>query len=281
MSHRIALIDADVLMYRSGFAVESKVITQDEIDGEVWESVSIEAEPVENAIAICRDTLEYILMELATDDYELYLTGDTNFRKEIATVKKYKGNRDNARRPIYADALRKYLIADWNAKVTAGQEADDELGIRLTETGETGIICTIDKDLLMVPGKHYNWVNGNKKITNEFHGMQYFYRQLLCGDNTDNIPGCPSVGAKRSAKILRGLDNEVDLWNACLETYDKQLTKLAHKVANDFHYENGNVCYRHWETKEEINRTLEEYLTEIANLLWIRRERNKEWQIPG
>lgn len=277
---RIALIDADLLVYRIGFAIESKIVSEETIDGEVWTTSTIEAEPLENALQIVKDTLDFIYHEIGATQSELYLTGKDNFREDIATVKKYKGNRDKARRPIHVDGIKQYLIKEHGAKVSTGQEADDELGIRLTEIGDAAILCTIDKDLLQVPGKHFNWVNGNKKLITPAGGIYQFYKQLLVGDAADNIPGCPSVGEKRAEKILDGVVSEVQMWNVVLNTYDEKMKKFCHKIVEGFQYDNGICTYPHWNGEKEMQVSLETYLTEIGRLLKIRQSRNEIWNPP-
>ena len=279
MKHTI-LFDADVLAYRVGFAVEQKVITEEEVAGETWQIKTYEVEPLENALQILKDTVEFILFELGSNDYEMYFTGKSNFRKELATVKEYKGNRKHSRHPLHLADIRKYLISQHGAKLTDGQEADDDLGIRLTELGDCGIIATIDKDLLMVPGKHYNWVNNTKLITTPEQGLQYFYTQLLVGDSTDNIPGCPGIGGKRAEKALHGLTDEKSLWQAVYDLYDTQMSKFAHKILDDMKYEDGKVYYKHWNTGVEMAVPLQDYIEEIGNLLWIRRLPGQVWKPP-
>ena len=281
MTTHVALIDADVLLYRSCFAIESKVVTEDVIDGEVWTSTSIEVEPVENAIQIVKDTMEMILFELNTNEYEMYLTGSDNFRKELATVKEYKGNRKNARKPIHLEALREHCVEHFGATVVNGQEADDALGIRLTELGEQGVVASVDKDLWMVPGKHYDWTKGIKKITSDEWGWRYFYTQLLTGDATDNIPGCPGIGPKKAAKALADVAECRQMWTTTYDLYHQQMEKQAHRIVEDMVYKDGDVCYTHWKSGEDRVIPLREYIEEIANLLWIRRYPDQRWEIPA
>lgn len=272
MSKNIALIDADILAYRSGFAVEQKVVSEEIIDGETWTSVTYDIEPLDNALQIVKDTIDFILLSLNTDQYELYLSGDENFRKDIATIKEYKGNRKKSRKPVHLEDIRQYLINERGAKVSDGQEADDDLGIRQMQLGEQGVITSIDKDLLMIPGKHYNWVKDKKAITNEHQSMLYFFRQLLTGDATDNIPGCPTIGPQRAAKALKGIKTPEDMYQVVYDLYDDKMKGYAHKIVPEMVYNDGKVCYNHWNSNEEIQCTIDDYISEIASLIWIRRK---------
>jgi len=72
-------------------------------------------------------------------------------------------------------------------------EADDGLAIAqgyFQEQGIESIIVTEDKDLLQVPGWHYNPNKNDKpfKISEE-QGHFLLWKQVITGDKTDNIPG--------------------------------------------------------------------------------------------
>jgi len=114
--------------------------------------------------------------------------------------------------------------------VIEGREADDECAIAQYTHDSPSIICTIDKDLDQVPGHHYDYVRKTFYTTSKDEGECLFYKQVLSGDSTDNIPGCYKVGAVRAAKIVDtiyldyGLDHE-KIWEAILATYAASLDK--------------------------------------------------------
>ena len=70
---RTALIDADILVYRIGFASEDS------------------SEAI--AKARMREFLEDLLLFNGFEDYTGYISGKNNFRTEIAKTEPYKGNR--------------------------------------------------------------------------------------------------------------------------------------------------------------------------------------------
>jgi len=207
-----ALIDADILNYRIGFATNTEA-----------ESVAIRT-----MAGFLEDLLLFDLPDVQT--WELHLTGKKNFRNEIATTAPYKGNR-KSEKPIHYHLLREYLEKAWGASVSDGIEADDVLAIRATELGDTSIIVTLDKDLDQVVGWHYNFVKKNKYFIDKDEGLLNFYKQFLVGDAVDNIVGAKGIGAKKAEKLLAD-KSEIEMWETVVEIlgYDRAM-------------ENGHLLY--------------------------------------
>ncbi len=155
----------------------------------------------------------------------VFLSGTENFRNQVATITKYKGSRDKTTRPYWYSAIREYLIMHWGAEVSDGIEADDTVSILQwqAEQGDT-IICTIDKDLLNVPGHHYNYMKKEARFVSYKDAMLRFYRQILTGDSTDDIPGCKKIGPVAAAKILPEWKPESTMYIAVLRAYVANVT---------------------------------------------------------
>jgi 5'-3' exonuclease len=116
------------------------------------------------------------------------------------------------------------LLEHWGAEVAWGQEADDALAIRHRELPESSIICTIDKDLKQIPGKHYNFVKEEFDEVTEWSGLFRFYSQTLTGDSTDNIRvseglSCKGVGSDTALRLIEGCSSESELFGSCREAY--------------------------------------------------------------
>ena len=223
----IALIDADILCYRVGFA------TNDENESTAIETMAVFLE----------DLVMFDLIDC--DEHQLFLTGKQNFRHDIAVTAPYKGNRKDTPKPTHLPLLREYLQTAWDASVSEGQEADDDIAIEATRLGEESIIVSIDKDFMQVPGWHYNFVKKEKKYVSPEEGMRFFYKQILMGDSADNIKGMPRVGAVRSEKMLAPYSTELEFYRCCVEGLGK------------------------------------ERVLENARLLWLRREPNQVWEPPN
>jgi hypothetical protein len=222
-----ALIDGDILVYRIGFASEN--------------------EPESIAIARCSEFIEDLILFNGFGEYQGYLTGKTNFRNEIAVTAPYKGNRKSAK-PKHYQLLRDYMESAWSFTMIEDQEADDAIGIAAyeMEVGEY-CICSIDKDLDMLRGDHYNFVKDERYFITEEEGIKNFYKQLLMGDRVDNIIGIKGIGTVKAERLLKECKNENEMYLAILEAYE------------------GNA----------------ERVLENGRLLWIRRQHNQLWTPPS
>ena len=196
----IALIDADIVAFRCAASCETE---------------QYEESAKEIAVLRTDKLMREILYVTSADFYHAYLTGKGNFRKKINP--EYKAHRKDKPVPKYLQDCKQFLIDNWNTELCEGYEADDALGTM--QTKET-IICTIDKDLDMIPGDHYNWVKNESYTISEVDGLRNFYKQLLIGDKADNIFGVAGIGTVKAERIIGPLDYEEDMYKVVSELYD-------------------------------------------------------------
>ena len=166
--------------------------------------------------------MKRILETTGSDSYECYLTGSNNFRYTVDS--EYKANRRGKLAPRYRQDANGYLVTEFGARVTDGYESDDALGVAqmcATDPGST-IICSIDKDLKQIPGHHYNWRKNEFDFVTPLDGLRLFYRQLLTGDTTDNVPGVGGIGPVKSARLINDLTDEIDMFQVVQSMYTDQ-----------------------------------------------------------
>ena len=193
----IALIDGDIVVYRSAASAK---------DEEQWVAQA-------RADQMLRDILE----ATGADSYKVFLTGSGNFRRELTPT--YKANRPDER-PEHWQAVREFLVTQHKAMICEGWEADDQLGIEQDKVGGTTVICSIDKDLLQVPGKHYNFVKKEFREVSPDEGLKKLYLQALIGDRSDNIFGVQGIGPVKAEKALEGLETELEWYEKVKAMYD-------------------------------------------------------------
>lgn len=226
-----ALIDGDILCYRLGFATQSS-------DGTDVLSEPLVRYRVDEFLS---DLLVFDLPDCA--DYEGYLSTDSssNFRVPLAVTVPYKGQRI-AEKPKNHGVIQKYLLTEWGFHDILGQEADDSLAQEQTKLGDNSIIVSIDKDMLQVPGWHYNFVRRERIYVTPDTGFYNFCIQMLTGDRADNIVGIRGIGPVKAARCLAEADNDY----------------LRLKAVSDVYRQNGDDLLRHFR--------------ENASLLWLRRQ---------
>ena len=186
------------------------------LDGDIYAfRVACTTENDNEAIAVYRvnEMIENTLAEVEASEYKLFLTSPDNFRKHV--YPEYKANR-TATKPKHLQFLKDYLVESWQGQVAERMEADDYLGIN---QHESSIICSIDKDLLQVPGKHFNFVKKEFYEVDEETGFRNFYTQLLTGDTSDNIKGIAGIGPVKAKKALTGYFTEQGMFSVVREMY--------------------------------------------------------------
>ena len=201
------LIDGDMLVYRVGFACdeeEERVATQT-MGNYITEMVF--------------DLAEHY------DKHRVFLTGNSNFREEVAVSQPYKGDRP-ARKPVHKDALREYLINEWGATVSDNKEADDDIAIQAAKLDYDCIICSLDKDFKQIPCQLYDYVKKKLTAVNFEEASLWIYKQALMGDRVDNILGVRGIGPKKADALIDPCKSEVEAFETCLKTYiDNELDR--------------------------------------------------------
>lgn len=236
-----ALLDGDIYAFRPAAASEN-----DDLQIATWRM----EEMIDNTLAAT-----------GADELSIFLSGpsERNFRYQV--YPEYKANRPPERPRFLAD-LKQYLVDKYGAVTAEDCEADDLLGIEQCASENT-IICSLDKDLRMIPGHHYSFeisgkiTSGPNKgkqwtkpaehvLVNEFDGLYHFYRQMLIGDPADNIKGAAGIGKVKAERILAGCVTDREFYDA-IQPY--------------------------FSCEEEILMT--------GQCLWIFRKPNDRWQIPS
>jgi hypothetical protein len=265
-------VDSDGLVFKAAFAAEHSKVSDAE----------------------CLNIFQGYLRKTVQDIYETITAigdgGDTvihfglhaggNYRKDVATLHEYKGNRKKMAMPRLLNDIRNsfinfVVIKGHGLERVTGRETDDWCGEMVT--GPEDYIFSHDKDLLMIPGHHLRCDKKNvmsyQHVT-EWEGDRAFYLSLLVGDTSDNIKGCPGIGAKKAGDILYPADkmdeDYLEMWYTdCKLAYYNYLKKeYVAKV------ESGET------THTGLMQLAEIMLEENAHLLWIQRSTQKYWHPP-
>ncbi len=224
-----ALIDGDIVAYRVSAAYD-----KEDVSLACWQA---------------SEMMRRILYETNCMAHKCFLSGGINFRYDINP--NYKANRRDVVRPRHLEAVRSHLVTEWQASVTDGIEADDALGIEQCNSEGT-IICSIDKDLLQIPGWHYNFVKLDQRFVTPLDGLKHFYYQLIMGDKADNIFG---YDGKARDKVPQFLQPSIET------LYSFQGEQEMYEFVKDMYDDHARMLMN-------------------AHCLYIQRKENDKWQPP-
>lgn len=240
MSKKLAVVDADTLIFRSAAVTENRSVivkhlksgrTKEyenrtafkqemlqkgyEIKDQEFEYKDVQqAEPIANTLHLVKSQTENILDQFM--DHEIiFCAGDkNNFRLDLNLPVQYKNNRSAMLRPVNLSEAKEYFIKKFNAVQADGYEVDDLVSILAYENLAKGYDVTImspDKDAKSSDGcKLFDYTDFNKPIVEikEFHEVKLDSKKKfksygipwLC---FQWISGDPSDGF--SAKQLAGI----------------------------------------------------------------------------
>jgi hypothetical protein len=230
----IALIDGDVISY-TAFPydrenVPGQVPLGKDENGVNLYSLEQDHEFFQIGVDNFHKQIVDIEESLFADEVRIAVQGSTNFRRDMHPEYKVHKSRANSKSksPVsqFVDPLRQHFVDIGLATASDNCEADDllrEWSEEARKAGELFAICSIDKDLKCIPGIHYNVKTKKTEEVDEFNAIRFFYKQLLMGDATDNIPGLPGIGEKRAEKLILFCRNEEDLRRVVMESYIEKM----------------------------------------------------------
>lgn len=250
MNKMAVFIDADSMIFRAGCSVEeSFYVVLDEngfVKGEYRYKRDIPEEYLTDEYILDRykrftdnnheddclyhaqgrlnDMLNNIVKREWCGEYQVFLGGSGNFRKEVNP--EYKAHRDDFMRPMLEQRLRDYLINKWDAEVVDGEEADDRVSYlhmeQYSKDADSSCIAYIDKDLENTPGWHWNFLKEEMTFISEEEAIVNFYRQLLTGDQHDLVgSGVKGIGVKKAAKIIPHAAPPLEMYRDVLSVYEE------------------------------------------------------------
>jgi len=157
-----------------------------------------------------------------SNDFLMAVKGVDNYRHLIDPEYKSHRKKDPSKQNIFIPVLRQLAIAEDIAVAADGFEADDLIRIWAEECNQYNIpftIFSIDKDLLCIPGKHWDLKKNILIEISEEEAMRHYYEQLLKGDPTDNIKGVLNIGEVKAKNILANCKTEEDFQEKVVEQY--------------------------------------------------------------
>lgn len=204
-------------------------------------------EPIERCMHTIKRTIEACKEAVGAKSYYGYTGKGTVFREDVSTVVKYKGNRDNALRPVHLDALKDYLVKSHAAKIITGIEADDACSIDSHEAWAKWAKSNGDEHKLVLAGVDKDYLQCNAHLLHPFElsavdsyagfgylkdtgkagikgrGRLWLYQQVMNGDDADNYfansASTMKWGEKSAYNILKDARNDKEAFEALVKGY--------------------------------------------------------------
>lgn len=198
----VALIDADSLMYFSSYgSEEDQMLSETKLSEKIYDILNI----LENNYNI--------------EKYYIFVKGKNNFRYQLYSD--YKGKRPP--KPPVIDALNQYLVENFGAIESHNAESDDYAYTysQFPEYKGRTIICSVDKDLLQIPGIHYDYQKNKFHHITEERARYNLAIQMIMGDAADGIKGLKGYGPKKAEKIIIEGMSTYQCIKAILKEYQK------------------------------------------------------------
>ena len=196
--------------------------------------------------------------ELNSSTIAIAFSSSENWRKDV--LPSYKSHRKKTRKPTVFFEMKEYVRSTYKTFEIPTLEADDVCGIlmttsRLWKPSFDKVVVSTDKDLLQIPGLHYNPNRPEESISevSKEDGDYNHLFQALTGDAVDGYSGCPRIGPKTAERLLK----PAPVWDTVLKAYEDagmavedalQQARVARILrAEDYDFNNKEV--RLWEPK--------------------------------
>jgi len=143
-------------------------------------------------------------------------------------------------------------------------EADDAIAIASDKEYKTTVIISADKDLLQVPGWHASWPYYGETASKAFfvseeESWKAFFKQLLIGDQSDNIPGLYRIGpSSQCVKDVLNLTHPADMFEVCQFEYEKRFGSYW----KQFIEENGTLLWLLRHEEDSFKKRMQWFLEE-------------------
>jgi hypothetical protein len=180
--NKIALIDADSILYICGWDKELKCYVTDY--PKIFHQVNI--------------LITKILLQTKATHYLGFFSASKSFRK--LEFESYKANRDKLIRPDHLPTTRQYIIDKWKFIKLDILEADDAVNI-CNNLLKSTVICSPDKDILYLEGTHYNYKKDEWVTTSKEEAEKYFWIDMVTGQTGDGVKALPGKGIKFAEKL--------------------------------------------------------------------------------
>jgi DNA polymerase-1 len=203
------ICDADMIVFRAAAAAEQEI----RWDDDTWTLQT----NMSDAKSIVLQQMDAIMHDLNTTNVVMVFSPSKNYRHDLCPT--YKANRKDKRKPLGLKELRDWVTDTYPTTCAPNIEADDLIGILVTEAPEHRIAVSGDKDFGTLPVTWYNPLKKSINTATEEDADRFHLIQSLMGDTADGYAGLKGVGPKTAEKIL---DKGGATWETVVAAYESK-----------------------------------------------------------
>lgn len=203
------VIDGDMLLYKAASVAEQEIRWNDDI----W---TLETN-MNVAKAEADRQIDEIKRDLKSDNILVVFSDRVTFRHKMWPA--YKQNRSGKRKPLGLGELKEWMMAEYPSELYPNLEADDAIGIIVTEDTENRVAVSGDKDFGTLPVAWYNHLKKTLRTITVAEANYFHLVQSLMGDMTDGFAGCKGFGQITAEKWLQ---KHGAYWESVVEAYESK-----------------------------------------------------------
>lgn len=194
MTNKIAVIDCDSLVFTAfhpnkvldsdgnPMRQDNKFIYEDKTKEQIEESVN--------------SLMHHILSSGRFTHYIGFIKGRNTITERLTYNSQYKANR-NTEQPKFWEFTAAYMIEQWKIIQVNHMEVDDAVNITRLSLKDS-IIVAMDKDLLGLSGKHYDWKKNEWIEISDSEADKKFWSSMIVGKHAQ----LPTLNLFNSVKLL-------------------------------------------------------------------------------
>jgi len=211
---KIAIIDLDSVCYTIGHG--NKITLPDGSFKKEGNRLVYQEKTDSELIDAANKVMSDILRSCGATHYIGYMKGFNTTDSRKAINPNYKAQR-STEPPKWWNFVQNQLHLEWKAVYVDDIEVDDAVNITKLQLSDSFIVA-IDKDLLSLPGTHYNWRKGEWTTVASEEAAYRFWSDMIVGQPIDNVKGIPGKGEAFTKKLF---EQESNYPNATFNAYIK------------------------------------------------------------
>ena len=238
------VIDGDMILYKAATSAEREIKWEDD----VW---TLETNITEAQVTVDRE-LDKIQKDLDSSEILVVFSDRITFRHKMWPA--YKANRADKRKPLGIGYLKDWMMKEYPSELYPNLEADDAIGIFVTEDTENRVAVSGDKDFGTLPVTWYNHIKKTLHTITPAEADYFHLVQSLMGDMTDGFSGCKGFGKITADKWLK---KHGATWESVLAAYkskdqteeDALMNARLARILRAGEYDRKTTNVKLWEPK--------------------------------